>query len=31
MRIAIVGAGAIGTWLGVRLANAGQDASVLAS
>jgi 2-dehydropantoate 2-reductase len=30
MRIAIVGAGAIGTWLGVRLANAGQDVSVLA-
>ncbi len=30
MRIAIVGAGAIGTWLGVRLANAGQQVSVLA-
>ncbi|MFC4307875.1 2-dehydropantoate 2-reductase [Steroidobacter flavus] len=30
MRVAIVGAGAIGTWLGVRLANAGLDVSVLA-
>lgn len=30
MRIAIVGAGAIGTWLGVRLANAGFEVSVLA-
>jgi 2-dehydropantoate 2-reductase len=30
MRVAIVGAGAIGTWLGVRLANAGQEVSVLA-
>jgi 2-dehydropantoate 2-reductase len=30
MRIAIVGAGAIGTWLGVRLANAGHSVSVLA-
>lgn len=30
MRIAIVGAGAIGIWLGVRLANAGHDVSVLA-
>jgi 2-dehydropantoate 2-reductase len=30
MRIAIVGAGAIGTWLGVRLAEAGQKVSVLA-
>lgn len=30
MRIAVVGAGAIGIWLGVRLANAGQDVSVLA-
>lgn len=30
MRIAIVGAGAIGIWLGVRLANAGQEVSVLA-
>jgi 2-dehydropantoate 2-reductase len=30
MRIAIVGAGAIGAWLGVRLANAGFDISVLA-
>ncbi len=30
MKIAIVGAGAIGGWLGVRLATAGQDVSVLA-
>lgn len=30
MRIAIVGAGAIGIWLGVRLANAGHEVSVLA-
>ncbi len=30
MRIAIVGAGAIGAWLGVRLANVGCDVSVLA-
>jgi 2-dehydropantoate 2-reductase len=30
MRIAIVGAGAIGTWIGVRLAEAGQAVSVLA-
>jgi 2-dehydropantoate 2-reductase len=30
MRVAIVGAGAIGAWLGVRLANAGCDVSVLA-
>lgn len=30
MRIAIVGAGAIGSWLGVRLAEAGQTVSVLA-
>lgn len=30
MRIAIVGAGAIGGWLGVRLAHAGHDVSVLA-
>ncbi len=30
MRIAIVGAGAIGAWLGVRLAKAGQEVSVLA-
>jgi 2-dehydropantoate 2-reductase len=30
MRIAIVGAGAIGTWIGVRLAEAGQTVSVLA-
>ncbi len=30
MRIAIVGAGAIGTWLGVRLAEAGCEVSVLA-
>lgn len=30
MRIAIVGAGAIGGWLGVRLAHAGSDVSVLA-
>ena len=30
MRITIVGAGAIGTWLGVRLAQAGFDISVLA-
>lgn len=30
MRIAIVGAGAIGAWIGVRLAEAGQHVSVLA-
>jgi 2-dehydropantoate 2-reductase len=30
MRIAIVGAGAIGAWLGVRLAEAGFEVSVLA-
>lgn len=30
MRIAIVGAGAIGAWLGVRLANAGCEVSVFA-
>ncbi|MBL8264783.1 2-dehydropantoate 2-reductase [Steroidobacter sp.] len=30
MRIAIVGAGAIGTWLGVRLANSGCEVSVFA-
>lgn len=30
MRIAIVGAGAIGIWLGVRLANAGHEVRVLA-
>src|SRR5688572_2264824 len=30
MRITIVGAGAIGTWLGVRLAQAGFDIGVLA-
>lgn len=30
MRVAIVGAGAIGAWLGVRLANAGCEISVLA-
>lgn len=30
MRIGIVGAGAIGGWLGVRLANAGHEISVLA-
>ena len=30
MRIAIVGAGAIGGWLGVRLARSGHDVSVLA-
>jgi len=30
MRIAIIGAGAIGGWLAVRLANAGQAVSVLA-
>jgi 2-dehydropantoate 2-reductase len=30
MRIAIVGAGAIGTWIGVRLAESGQTVSVLA-
>lgn len=30
MRVAIVGAGAIGAWLGVRLANAGCEVSVLA-
>lgn len=30
MRIAIVGAGSIGTWFGVRLAEAGFDVSVLA-
>lgn len=30
MRIAIVGAGAIGAWLGVHLANAGAEISVLA-
>ena len=30
MRIAIVGAGAIGIWLGVRLANSGHEVSVLA-
>lgn len=30
MRIAIIGAGAIGGWIGVRLARAGQDVGVLA-
>ncbi len=30
MRIAIVGAGAIGGWLGVRLASSGHDVSILA-
>src|SRR4051812_33397473 len=30
MRIVIVGAGAIGTWLGVRLASAGHDVAALA-
>jgi 2-dehydropantoate 2-reductase len=30
MRIAIIGAGAIGGWMGVRLASAGHDVSVLA-
>ena len=28
MRVAIVGAGANGTWLGVRLAKAGSDVSI---
>ncbi len=30
MRIAIIGAGAIGGWLGARLAESGQTVSVLA-
>ena len=30
MKIAIIGAGAIGGWIGVKLAHAGHDVSVIA-